>query len=704
MSTRPFDPYFFGQGGQALAGQRPARFASDGPLSEGQSRQVQALYVAFREQARLSIVRQMQRTHVLDDGTVVRLFCHGQDFSVHVSPAAPGAQANDFVVYAANVDPAFLPLFEREVIDLSTPGSEPKLPPEPVFTYDVPEPEYVTSDAATYTRNIVRSGNNLTITQSLSWRGVTINGSLVGVNVNPDPNFVTMRYTAVNNFANIAVYFGEEAPSENVSISSPNTRPEAATEGRPYYEFYFSPWQQFNPRVSFRVWGPKVLGSADVQPSLQTFSDRWYTAFPEANQPGFDESMEQTVELYYQIAAALQMEMPPTPWEIWYQDRENAYQAWRQTTWKAWYELSQRILNGWNQGPAVEDHGLTITRKLAREAQVAALHQHFAAGVADPHLAARFLGLPVLVDRTPRSSLVQSGSVTRGSVVTESYLGYSAEALNYQAAAALPGVQVPGSPNPSQAPHGVQSRVLGADWRSAQCLFGARMTGKWARLQRHLNYHGGELAGAYIKEPLQFQVHPAYQAVLDSPLDPTPTGSLVRTDRFLPPGAVLTMVHFEYEVFDRFSNEWMWLPVVGMEALDPVWVQSLGAFIGPVLKPGQPPRAVRVRGITTQRRLRDGSWRAAQAGRLHVPIQTYALADNAAAIAWPSTVVLLDGHARTMRPVEGDMALFTYPSYSSQWTRTMARVRGLLPPGTTRVEQVEHLITLALRVAGKGAP
>lgn len=705
MSTRPFDPYFFGQGGQPLQGSRPARFVADAPLSPAQARQVQALYLALREQVRVSIVRHVRQRHVLNDGTVVQLGCYGEDYSVHVATTAGQGQQDAFVAYAASLDPAYLPLFDREVIDMSAPGSTPKIPPEPVFSYDVPEPEYMTVDAATYTRSINSTETSLDNSQSFTWRGVTVTGTLVGVNINPDPNFVTMRYTADKYLHNIQVAGSND---QHLTISSPFTRPEARTAGRPYYEFYFSNYQQFSPNVTWRVYGGKLSeeGDVDISPSLQSFSDKNYSSLPAVgkNTPEYIASMAQMEEVYDQITAALQAQFPPTPWELWSEARQAAYQEWRSTTWQAWSLLRDRILAGWQQGPAVENHGLTITRKLARDAQVAALHQHLDAGVADPHLAARFLSLPVLVDRAPRASLPQGGSVTHGGVVHEVYLGYPAEALNYQAGAATPDVQVPGSPNPSHAPHGVQSRLLGVDWRSAQCIFGSRMTGRWARLQRHQNYHGGELAGVYIKEPLQWLVHPAYQAVLDAPLDPTPAGSPVHTDRFLPAGAVLTMVHFEYEVFDRFCNAWMWLPVLGMEALDPLWVQSLGSWIGPALNPAQPPRAVRVRGITTQRRLRDGSWSAAQPGRVHTVPQVYALASNAAAIPWPSTVVLLSGYARTMRPVEGGMGQFTYPSYASGWARTMARVRSLLPQPSSQVEQVEHLVTLALRAAGKGKP
>ncbi|WP_280192158.1 hypothetical protein [Delftia sp. PS-11] len=715
MSMRPFDPSFLGQGGQTLQGVRPPRMVCEGQMSSQQAAQVQRLYLDFKQEARLSVVRHLQRTHMLPDGTQVRLFCHGPDYSVHVVPAQDEGDPKAFVAYAAQLDPAYLPLFDREVIDTSETGDLKDLPPEPVFEFKEPMPEDSSLEYATFEHidNFDPETQTGSITRKFSWRGVTISGSASFVNISPDnnPNSRKIQVT-FSNFLNVPIEWanGVNRGSFRISIR-------AIAPGK-----YFTSYRQDNLYFGFsgeviidglRFYdkayvnicshlkdGAPITHENTTYPSIQS---RTYLEGEsmQYDSPEFLSAIALTGDFHEQLIAAWKT---PTPLDNWNNRYQEAYEYWKQTTWRAWFEECERLRKPWSNGPDVEQHGLTIARKKARIAQVGALCQHLDSGVTDPHLAARFLSLPVLVNRAPKLPLPLQGTVTRSEVVHETYRDYPAEALNYQAASVMPGVNVPGSPNPSSIPHGVKSRALGVDWKDARCLFGTLMSGKWARIQRHLNYHGGELSGVYIEDALKFKVHSGYDAVLKAPLVPTPEGSVLRSDRFLPAGALLTVVHFEYEVFDRFSNEWMWMPVPGMEDLDPLWVESVAPFRAPTLAEPKVLRAVRLRGLTTQRRLKDGSWSPAQKGRLQLPVTPYALADNAAAIQWPSAVVIISGHSRNMRPVEGDLGQFTYPSYGSDWTQTMARVRSLLPPGTTTVEQVEHLVTLALRAAGKGKP
>lgn len=690
-----------------MPGQRAPRFICEQSLTPWQSRQVLSLYQQFCEARRVSVLPQLVRSHRLSDGTVVHLSSQGEDFTVRVEPVGSvDAAEQPFIAYAVDVDPAFMPLFDREVIDYGAPGSGPKLPDEPGFDYGVPEPDYETMYGARLSRSRSSGGTSFTDQLTFSWLGITIKGELSAVDLTPELPTPDYRYT-LNNYL-----WAPVSPVASFSEYQEDLRPIIITDAaRPGYRLPFR--GSDGSAVNIDVFGPPGEGASaqGAMPTTSTYAEKWYSDYGQLGSamyenPDFLADIARMEALYLELKAAWENPNPPlTPWEQWQQARAEAYDAWRRTTWQLWYDECQRIIASWQTGVPVENHGLTAQRKQARLVQVDAVHRWLDRGVGDAHLAARFLRLPVLVDQEPTRVLADAGIVSRSEVLQEDYHGFPALALRYQASSATPGVLVQGSPNEGQPPHGVQARAVGDDWRSAACLFGSRMTGGWSRLQRHMNYHGGELAGVYLESgSLQFQVHSGYQAVIDSPLKSAPAGARVRTDNFLPAGASLTLVHFEYEVYDRFSDAWLWLSVPGMAALDPLWVQSLGVFIGPALKPAQAPRAVRVRGVTRQVRERNAAWSMGQQRPLAKDVGQFALPPGSGAMAWPCAVAFVSGYSRKMQPVEANVPGEPYIAYCSAWRDTMARVRAQLPPGSTEVEQVEQLVTLALRATGKDKP
>ncbi len=85
----------------------------------------------------------------------------------------------------------------------------------------------------------------------------------------------------------------------------------------------------------------------------------------------------------------------------------------------------------------------------------------------------------------------------------------------------------------------------------------------------------------------------------------------INSDALFPPGSRATMFLMEYEAFDQFTNEWVWVPSTSILDYDAIWVKRSDGYAlsGLFTEPSvASPRSARVRRVRRQVRREDWSW------------------------------------------------------------------------------------------------
>lgn len=130
-------------------------------------------------------------------------------------------------------------------------------------------------------------------------------------------------------------------------------------------------------------------------------------------------------------------------------------------------------------------------------------------------------------------------------------------------------------------------------------------------------------------------------------LAPQDAGEPLAFDSQIEVGTTLVLVHLEYEVFDPYTAQWLWMAVPGMAQFDAVWIADLGRYT--YIPPAgiATIRAVRAAHATKHRRTAQGwgpavvvphaEWRSAYVSEdLEVP-SAVAIAINLTEQAYPAS-------------------------------------------------------------------
>lgn len=629
--TNLFDPVYLTRTGEPEPGHTAVQLFIDGG-GRGTPRQmaeVEAIYADFCTEKRLSLVAVHDVTRRLSDGSQVRInSIYGVDRVYATLEDADDLEPAEWIAYGVYTDMEWLDIYDRIVIGGLGGGAPPGGPEEPEFDPPIgrplpPSADHISDPGFTYNSDVTNvPGISTTYTSSLSG---AVSRSGTGTNsFGPPSTYSVGGYIFAT--GGVKTVFVEKGKTYWVSVTG-----DVGDE---------STWQKFgNSGPYFSVcngsgpgndWVPGDAVDTAATEALNLEITAWLA--------GLFSGYESAYAVW--LAAA----------EIWDDAYRSAYNTWYNNVWKKWRD---RFIEGF---PTKPGRPLTTLRRAARFYQLESLRRSLDAGVRMPHLAARYLACPFNISTKPDGALSDgpSNPVTASPPtgiahreITYTFKNAVRESLwDDNLAAQTVFDLVPFGRRVDDEPH-----LLGRDFASPSNLFGWEASGKIQRLARYREYHAGE--PAYVDprsmSGVSFRARGGYQALIEKGVLVTDDQEArVCTDGYLPPGTVLTMVQFEYEVFDRYSDAWIWTPHVHITMYDSLWLEAPGeyslelAIIDPV-NGEKSPRAMRFRKAFEQTRNKDQTWTEPK----NVPIE------------------LAQGKRWEMEVTAG--AAFMHPEYSRMW-------------------------------------
>lgn len=613
------DQNFLEQDGTPVPGRIAAQVvvAEGRTLTAAQHAAVTAEYNQFCTQKRLSLMRSQTRTVTLGDGTIVRMDSMGPSDRVFVDPPVGGSSGSDlFVAYPYFVDLAFAPIFDRPTLVDGAGVNGPDAPKEPVYpgfgTPPTPpssiRPEYTLTyswarDAAEYS-----GGASVTTNFGFSWSGslpgmspifsrvphyfsyIDNSGQRVAI-VRLDTNWASAEDAAASGHG--SSFPGGQTYSANINVGE---------MGGIHYE------SNASPTLSL-----VTTAQRSPTPAEQAEAEKFLTDIGDAIKANINDPYAAAVDAYnvalatYNAAAAAD------------------YAHWLATVYQAWLDALDAA-SRW--GLKAGDTSLVPFRALARPGQLTRLNDWLDTGAADPHLTSRIFTLPYCVAYQIAkpytldpgsfvSTLGDSDPVT-GEVSTVTYrLGNATREATATDDTITTGVSSvtlrPLDPFTSATPHVLKNELV-----DPACLFGYAASGTYTR--QFGSYRGGGGVPDYPPQAtvaVGFSAVSAYLDSLNTGLARTiATGVRPATDTFFPTNTRLTLVQLEWETFDPFTEDWVWMSDINMRRVSPIWLKGIPApyvdnNIPEVQSAGISPRTVRIRRIVQQVRQRDGSWTTA---------------------------------------------------------------------------------------------
>lgn len=577
-------PMFLTFEGETRTGVMPVQLIANGVVSSQQLSEVESYYPKFDDQCRTSIALQHSLTRTLSDGSQVRFerSLVGDRVFLDPAPVPSNDRLKSPVAWPAFVDLAFSTIFNRPVVDMGS-YTPPPYPPEPVYPtpapYGVPEPTFVpTSVPPTVGLMWWESGSPKA---DGSYGSVTLMHST-------GPEVAAAKAAGNSN-----IFDGFDAAGGYFILSPPSNISQHFTVGS-------------FPGSSF---GTFVYGSG--LDKLQSIKNAAIAAL-QADADAQAAAAAGDNDRYIAYLAAL---------NAWANAR-NAYyaalyNAWYTTVHQAWVDACKAIDDAY---PA--SNGATILKSLrtsARANQIAELNAWLDTGIASPHLVARYLSFPWTIHTGHTGSFsLPTGTDVGHDQITDA-------TVNYQITYTATNGNVNTVVSETYADFFAQTTMalpsgwkLGGNVAKPTNLFGWLANGDYVRYKRYFPTHYLERAQVRPGDlsSLSFSTAPGYPAFVDSPIGAsTNPAAVINSDGFVPPGTVITFAQLEYEVYDPYVLDWVWMPSVDLRNFDAIWIASLGPYTIPALPDAQSagvsPRNVRVRKVLRQVRQDDWTWSAA---------------------------------------------------------------------------------------------
>ena len=687
---------WIGLNGEPVTGRVPPRMVVMNGVepSPQQMGMIAHHYKLLTYMMKVSVIPYMVQERTLVDGTRVRVVSsYGVD-TVMVWPAPPRAQLPlPFVAYPVYVGLDFLPVYDRAVIENGF--IDPLYPPEPKFTEEPPEiptglgashieyrmsskvndhptnPTSVTTVEIRMMRGDVELGS-WTGTASTYW-WTYLGSEVKGIRYNKYPRRFPFNSLALKEWVDIGGIPMQQTQPPDIPVGAPAEKFTLVTgEDRHFYQ---------KPSSN----GVDVYdNNGNIQYIGMSFSAEIYTALISANSysAGAQAAYDEALQAY---------------WE--------RFREWERTVYQGWLDECFEIGLG---TPSLGDYPIATLRKSGREKQSEAIRERLRGGVQDPHLAARFLSLPWNVRYKPKGAMPSTGTVV---VDGPANAGAHDRRILFTLGGADRTTRVPPTPGENGADIGVdiaQFRVdpehpLSRDMAAPQCLFGWTASGSYERYAAYRPFHNTELPEVRGLSAISFGKASGYDELMKKGVEATDRrDAVIASDVFVPPGTEITMVFFEYEVWDRHTGEWIWAPHPDLTSVDAIWMKSPGQYSFPLpyeLPDGEhSPRAVRIDAVTRQRRNKDMSWTTPVA----MKFKEWEKEIGPSGERRPTAVAIVGGLPPIADPVPFPFGQTSFPFVETVlWTGQPARFAALMGLPWDDVGSPVHLTVAALRAAKK---
>lgn len=654
------DPSFLQFDGTPITGRTPAELVAHGQISAPQMAELRAVYNRFCTKKTLSLANTFSENFRLSDGSPVRITSiYGAD-KVEIWPNGGDLPEGWWTAYAAFVDVAFLPVYERPVIALTGPAGysgnctkPPKLPPPPEsagfdrpirikvehWNTNVPPPDPETGSTITW-----QITSRVSLVDAITDSTISsYSGSYSGYLTDYAGDLGTSRYI-YNNWTNARGGY------QGTDIKDGPYRAGA-------YFLGYKP--TYNPHAHGVV--PPGTPAEEVDNYL-TYHDWAHFALFTGESGNDRMDGIPYMDLYSEIKA--------------YYDAQAAGQDDYNARMRAYNEMCERILKDWkivcDPPPAAvgEYTALYATRLNARRDQIAAASAFLEGGVKHVHLAARFLTFPWNIGTEPRDPLGQPAGTITASFGEDpeslgAYFRYAPSGASRDAV--VPNPTTPDDFYPKDLAFGEAPHPMSRDFADPKNLFGWQTSSSFDRYASHWIAHAGEPPEVRWPDKMDFTRFEGYSEFLHKGIRRTGRKDrVISSDGYVPAGTEITVVLFEHEVWDPFAGQWLWMPTSEITRVDSVWIQSLWRYSRPPLlsvPDGQlSVRASRIKGAYTQKRMADMSWSAPRGRRVERAWQR----------VWsclgtppsPPAVIIVTGLPASAAPIEGGTTQFPFASYA----------------------------------------
>lgn len=694
-------------------GRSPPVLTCDTQLNETQQREVRYHYTVFCTAKRLSISPLHMVERILSDGSRLRMdSIHGKD-RLFVWPVAVKSQGSGLVAaYPVFTELALSPVYNRQVLDAGS-FTKPPYPDEPHFTVPFPQLQYAITPRFVFSRTFVGytylgtpnpiTGEYPYTLSRYTWHSMVIMGGEIVSDIVGTNSFSSNVHGTYTEFStdvpqNVTIASSDPSIPDFPITIDPNVLWSAAFNAADSFPDHpdgtridtlgvgaIATYQRDDGQTQPLAVGPDVPspggGITYIGAALNT--GLWDSAISLNASAASEQAANQAA---YEAAVA-----------GWYAERDN----WTATTYQDWLDACAEIDAMYpSSGPILALYGI---RAQARSAQVSALRDYYAQGMAKRHLAARITAFPWNIRTKPKTDLPTTGTITATGVLiandTDRYIEFTASDADRKAVVPDPSVDpMYSSEFPSDPPH-----PLGRDIAIPTCIFGWQASGEWQRYAAYRPFHDAELPQITGLDELSMSVRPGYDAYLGEGVEYTDLlDRVICSDGYVPAGTRITMVHFEYEVWDAYSGTWLWTPHVDLVTVDAVWIVSLGLYTLPPLKEkptgAMSPRAVRIQRVRIQTRQSDFSWAAPKDIAIDAPWQKTV---TSVSDGQPPMIAIVEGLAPTAVPAAGT-TVFPYGA-RALWSDggnqdTIAPALTLLWEGDI---DYERLISAAMRASKK---
>lgn len=574
-------PMFLTLDGESRTGVVPVQLIVNGVATPEQLAEVRSYYGIFDAKCRTSLASTHVLVRTLIDGSKARFERRFDVDRVILDPIVikKDERLKSPVAWPSYVDLAFSTIFDRPVIDLGS-YTPPPYPPEPVYPtppeYGVPEPTYTAppSDPYVYWVNLenydVATGRYTVSIRRATFSELSADiGETAAQQLQLDGGMVDMD--------------GVE-PSSYPHFSA-KTR--YTTYGSIFYKYTYG--NGISTRVSEferAAQAAVAAAQADVPPA----DNSGYLAYLAAH-----EAWANARNAYY----------------------ADLYNTWLTTVHQAWVDACKAIDDAY---PSKDGATLLKTlRTQARANQISALKEWLDKGIGNPHLTARYLSFPFTI------STAHTGSFTLPAGTDIGHDQITDSTVNWQITHSVTDGNVNTVTSETYADFYAQTTMafpsewkMGGNVAKPTNLFGWLANGEYKRYKRYYPNHYLELAQTQPGDlsTLSFSTAPGYVDFVNSPIGATTARApVINSDAFAPPGTVITLAQLEYEVYDPYVLNWVWMPSVDLRKYDSIWISSLGQYTIPaqpgLQSAGVSPRNVRVRRFLRQTRQKDWSWSAA---------------------------------------------------------------------------------------------
>lgn len=562
-----WNPFAFTPTGQAMPGAAPPVLrVMEGRATAEQLDMAQKVFHQFCTRTRLSAVPNPREGGFLPDGSRYEINVVGTVQTMLLWPVGGGGGA--FIAWTAFFNSAHLPIWERPVVDFPYDDLPPK--PEPPG----PEPEYPPLASAYSTATTTGlpvtfpKVLHLNVKLYIGWGLLTDEPTLI-----VDGSWVVTEIGRITN------------ESEDIG----------------YYQ---------HVRTNYYT-GGTVYESVTVR----NFSGGGLDAVPGGylSWPSIDSGDSITVTPsytsvagLYEAAAAAAAAYNAGVISAW----EAAHEAWveesltytdRLTDWIAERDALLALQRPW--WPVLD------IRKAARPGQVQNVKAHLLTGIGDRHLTARILSFPYNVAYRTEPPVGSGGSVTHEWVVEATQRGYRSTLTNAQPHTIFPIFDAPSADL-------YPAHILRRDFMPPECLFGWTANGQFSHVER---YYAAQITSEnFLVAPpglggVNVTYSPGYFTSTRLVPDSAP-GLVVASDAFVPIGAQITVVVFEYLIQDWRTGEYEWVTCPDIMVRDSIWIRDGGVYIDtPLVRDNVATERVRIAGAFTQRRTAWDTWSAPKA-------------------------------------------------------------------------------------------